>query len=319
MVTPEQRRTAVTLAFATAELSERQACRYTGFARSSQRYRSRRPARPELRDRLCTLAKARPRWGYRRLYRLLRREGVVVNRKLVQRLYCEEGLHVRRRRRKCVAMPRVPLPVPQAPNDRWSADFITDALADGRRFRTLTIVDDCTRESPALAVDFSLPGERVVRVFDQLGTVRGYPGGIVLDNGPEFRSEALDQWAAEHGVALHFIQPGKPIQNAFIESFNGRFRDECLNENWFVSLADAQRTIEAWRVDYNLTRPHSGLDDRTPAEFAEAFKEKRPPQTPSDRRSAPGPYPHPAQNPGSPFSNAIAEPTSPAHLSPLPD
>ena len=268
MVTPEQRRTAVTHAMATAELSERQACRYTGFARSSQRYRAHRPSRTELRERLHTLATLRPRWGYRRLYRLLRREGNVANKKLVQRVYREEGLAVRRRKRKRVAIPRTPLPSPRGPNERWSMDFVSDALGDGRRFRALTIVDDFTRESPAIEVDTSLPGERVVRVLEQLAATRGLPQAIVCDNGPEFRGEALDQWADRRGIALQFIQPGKPIQNAFAESFNGRLRDECLNESWFMSLADAQQTIEAWRIDYNVARPHSGLADRTPEEFA---------------------------------------------------
>lgn len=272
MVTVEQRRTAVTLAMATAGLSERRACRYTGFARSSRRYRTRRPPRRELRDRLHTLAILRPRWGYRRLHSLLRREGWGVNRKLTQRLYREEGLHVRRRTRKRVAVPRTPLPAPRKPNDRWSMDFVSDALGTGRRFRALTLVDDLTRECPAIEVDFSLPGERVVRVLDRVAAARGYPLVIVCDNGPEFRGEALDQWAHQHGVHLAFIEPGKPVQNAYIESFNGRFRDECLNEHWFVSLADAQQTIEAWRIDYETARPHSGLADRTPAEFARALR-----------------------------------------------
>lgn len=268
MVTPEQRRTAATSVIATAELSERQACRYMGFARSSQRYRARRPLRTALRERLHALAILRPRWGYRRLYRLLRREGMVVNKKLVQRVYREEGLAVRRRKRKRVAVPRTPLPAPAAPNERWSMDFVSDSLGDGRKFRALTIVDDFTRESPAIEVDTSLPGERVVRVLEQLAATRGLPKAIVCDNGPEFRGEALDQWADRRGVTLQFIQPGKPVQNAFVESFNGRFRDECLNESWFVSLTDARETIEAWRIDYNVTRPHSGLADRTPEEFA---------------------------------------------------
>jgi putative transposase len=268
VVTPEDRRTAVTRIMTTANISERNACRYAGFARSTVRYRGVRPPCIELRARLHTLAILRPRWGYRRLYRLLRREGQLVNRKLVQRVYREEGLHVRRRHRKRIAVPRTPMPIPTHANERWSMDFVSDAIADGRKFRALTIVDDVTRESPAIEVDTSLPGERVVRVLDGLGATRGYPKAIVCDNGPEFRGEALDQWADKHGVALLFIQPGKPIQNAFAESFNGRLRDECLNESWFVSLADARDTIEAWRVDYNSARPHSGLAGRTPEEFA---------------------------------------------------
>ncbi len=259
MVTAGQRRTAVTSVTTTAGISERRACRFTGFARSSQRYVTRRPPRTELRERLRTLAGQRPRWGVRRLHVMLRREGHAVNRKLVARLYREEGLTVRRRRaKKLVAIPRVPLPVPAGPNERWSMDFVSDALGDGRAFRALTIVDDFTRECPAIAVDTSLPGERVVQVLEQLPGTRGLPRAIVLDNGPEFTSHVLDQWAHRRGVALQFIAPGKPVENAYIESFNGRFRDECLNESWFVSLADAQYTIEAWRVDYNVTRPHSG-------------------------------------------------------------
>ena len=268
-MTPEQRRTAVTLAMETAGMSERRACRVTGFARSSQRYASRRPARTELRARLKELAAQRPRWGVRRLHILLVREGHAVNHKLVERLYREEALAVHRRRaKKLVAIPRVPLPLPTGANERWSMDFVSDALGDGRKVRALTIVDDFTRECPAIEVDFSLSGERVVRVLEQLALTRGLPRSIVCDNGPEFVSHALDQWAHRRGVALQFIEPGKPVQNAYIESFNGRFRDECLNESWFVSLADAQHTIEAWRVDYNVTRPHSGLDSRTPHEFA---------------------------------------------------
>jgi putative transposase len=268
VVTPEDRRTAVTLARTAAEISERRACRFTGFPRATQRYRSRRPSRMALRERLHTLAIQRPRWGYRRLYRLLRREGVIVNRKLVQRVYREEGLHIRRRVRKRVAVQRVPIAMPTQANDRWSMDFVSDALGDGRKFRALTLVDDVTRESPAIEVDVSLPGGRVVRVLDRVCEDRGYPKVLVVDNGPEFRGEELDQWAAARGVALHFIQPGKPVQNAFIESFNGRFRDECLNESWFVSLSDARETIEAWRIDYNTVRPHSALADATPAAFA---------------------------------------------------
>jgi putative transposase len=264
----------------TAGISERRACRFTGFARTSQRYPARRPNRAELRARLHTLATLRPRWGYRRLYVLLRREGHVVNRKLVQRLYREEGLAVRRRKRKRVAVPRTPRPVPTRANERWSMDFVTDALGNGRKFRALTLVDDFTRECPVIEVDFALPGERVVRVLDALARTRGRPTAICCDNGPEFAGTVLDQWAASQGVVLDFIERGKPVQNAYAESFNGRLRDECLNENWFVSLADARETIEAWRVDYNVARPHSGLADRTPTEFAMALQDATPSFTP---------------------------------------
>ena len=281
MVTPVQRRTAVTHAMLTAEISERRACRFTGFARTSQRYRTRRLSRAELRARLTTLAELRPRWGYRRLYVLLRREGLIVNRKLVQRLYREEGLVVRRRKRKRVAATRVPLATATRANERWSMDFVSDALENGRKIRALTIVDDFTRECPAIEIDFSLPGERVTRTLDRLARTRGLPMAIVCDNGPEFSGQVLDQWAHARGVTIAFIEPGTPVQNAYAESFNGRLRDECLNESWFVSLADARETIEAWRIDYNDTRPHSGLADRTPAEFARALQEATPSPHPS--------------------------------------
>ena len=266
MVTPEQRRTVVEHAMQTADLSERQACRYTGFARSSQRYQSIKDD-AALCARLQTLATLRPRWGYRQLYRLLRREGLRVNRKRVQRVYREAGLHVRRRPRKRVALERVPRPAVTGANQRWSMDFVSDALADGRRIRSFTVVDDATRECLVIEVERSLPAERVIAALDRVAGSRGYAPTIVCDNGPEFRSEAMDQWAHQHGITLAFIEPGRPVQNAFIESFNGRFRDECLNEHWFLDLADAQATIEAWRLDYNAVRPHGQLGGRTPAEY----------------------------------------------------
>lgn len=275
MVTPEQRRTAVTDAMTAVGIAERRACRFTGFARSSQRYATRRPPRTELRERLHTLAVLRPRWGYRRLFRLLRREGRTESRGLVQRIYQEEALQVRRRPRKRVAQTRVPMAAPLGRNERWSMDFVSDALGDGRKFRALTIVDDFTRECPAIEVDTSLPGLRVARVLDRLAQERGLPRAIVCDNGPEFAGQDLDQWAHARGVTLQFIQPGKPVQNAFAESFNGRLRDECLNDNWFISLTDARETIEAWRIDYNQGRPHMGLADRTPAEFAMALRQEQ--------------------------------------------
>lgn len=252
----------------TAELTERQACRYTGFARSTQRYATRRPDDAVLRERMRAIAAERPRWGYRRIHLVLRREGHALNHKRTRRLYREEGLAVRRRSRKRVAVVRVPKPEVSAPNQRWSMDFVRDTVRDGRVFRALTIVDDFTRECLCIEVDTSLTGERVVRVLTRLATTRGLPQTIVCDNGPEFRSVALDQWAHASGVVLHFIDPGKPVQNAYIESFNGRLRDECLNSHWFVSLDDARATIAHWRDDYNGARPHSGLAGCTPLEFA---------------------------------------------------
>jgi putative transposase len=200
---------------------------------------------------------------------------MIVNHKRIYRLYREEGLTVRRRRRKRVSREaRLPLPAPVGPNELWSLDFMSDALAWGRRIRLLCVIDAFTRESLAIEVDTSLPAWRVAQVLDRLIVGRGQaPVEIVMDNGPELTSRALDQWAYERGVRLHFIDPGKPQQNAFIESFNGRFRDECLNEHWFLTLADAQRITEDWRVDYNRNRPHTSLGNLTPLEFARLLED----------------------------------------------
>ncbi len=266
MTTVAARRRAVAEARTAARLSERRACRFLGVARSTQRYTSQRDD-TTLRERLETLAVLKPRWGYRRLHWLLTREGWQVNRKRVQRVYRAAGLHVRRRRRKRVARPRVVLPTPQRPRERWSMDFVQDTLGTGRVFRVLTIVDDCTRYCPAIVVDFGLGGERVIATLEQLGAEQPLPRTLVCDNGPEFTSQALDQWAYARAITLQFIRPGKPVENAYVESFNGRLRDECLNENWFATLDDARVTIERWRQEYNIDRPHSSLGDRTPAEF----------------------------------------------------
>lgn len=251
-------------------VSERRACWLVGVSRSVLRYEPVRRAENEaLRDRIIDLAQLRRRFGYRRIHALLRREGVPVNHKKVLRLYQEEGLAVRKRwRRQGVAVDREPLELPSAPNEVWSMDFVMDALADGRRLKVLTIVDDFTKESVDLVVDRSIPGAYVARVLEQAVRFRGVPKAIRTDHGPEFTGKALDQWAYENGVQLKLIQPGKPTQNAFIESFNGRFRDECLNEHWFTSLAHAREVVGAWRRDYNEARPHSSLGYLTPAEFA---------------------------------------------------
>jgi len=222
-----------------------------------------------VRQKLIELAKERSRFGYRRLHVLLRREGLVINHKRVLRLYQLAGLALRRQKRK--RMPSVARGVPglpTRPNQCWAVDFVSDTLAWGRRIRCLTVVDCFTRESPAIAIDTSLPGARVVRVLEDVALERGLPQTVVMDNGPELTSRVLDQWAYEHGVQLRFIDPGKPVQNAFIESFNGRFRDECLNQHWFISLAHARRVVETWRLDYNRARPHSSLGYLTPDEFA---------------------------------------------------
>ena len=193
----------------------------------------------------------------------------MVNHKKVYRLYREEGLTVRRRNRKKLAgAERVMPSLPDGRNQRWSMDFVQDGLADGRRIRVLTLVDNYSRECLALEVGTSLPGARVVRVLEQVTSIRGTPKTIMVDNGPEFAGKALDAWAYENGVGLHFIAPGKPVQNAYIESFNGKFRDECLNEHWFCSIAEAESVVEEWRQDYNTVRPHSSLGYRTPEQAA---------------------------------------------------
>ena len=222
-----------------------------------------------LRTRLKELAAKRMRFGYRRLTAMLEREGMSANHKRVYRLYCEEGLAMRIRQRRRIRWSGAAIkPAASQPNERWSMDFVTDCVSSGTVIRMLTIVDDCTRECLAIEVDTSLGGLRVRRGLDRIASERGLPEAIVLDNGPEFRGRALAAWSEECGVRLEFIQPGKPVQNAYIESFNGRLRDECLNANWFTSLSDARRKVETWRQDYNQQRPHSSLDYLTPAEFA---------------------------------------------------
>ena len=269
-MTVPARREAVTRLIEQAGVSERRALRLVRLHRSVRHYRRQRDD-GALRERLRTLAAARPRWGYRRLHVLLRREGVRANWKRVYRVYREEGLTVRRRKRKRIAVPRQPLTIPQVANERWSMDFVHDALHDGRRIRLLNVVDDCTRESLAIEVDTSLPGLRVIEVLERLADLRGLPRTIVADNGPEFAGRALDLWAHDRGLTIDFIRPGKPVDNAFVESFNGRLRDECLNENWFQSLREARDVIEAWREDYNTVRPHRSLGGRTPSEYARAL------------------------------------------------
>jgi len=233
------------------------------------RYQRRRPDDTALRQRLCELAVQRRRFGYRRLGWLLVREGRMLNHKKLYRLYREEQLMLRRRRaRKRARGTRMPLAVPTAINQRWSLDFVADALSDGRRFRILNVVDDFSRECLTATVDTSLSGVRVVRELERLSTERAMPQVVVSDNGPELVSNAVLRWASGR-LDWHYIERGKPMQNAFVESFNSRLRDECLNEHVFLTLAEARQTIEAWRLDYNHCRPHSSLGALTPAAFAQ--------------------------------------------------
>jgi putative transposase len=258
-------------------VSERRACGLVGIQRSTLRYRPRVREEAALAERLAELARERSRFGYRRLHALLRREGLAVNHKRVLRLYRLAGLSLRRRKRKRMPSAARGVPgLPTRPNECWALDFVSDTLAWGRRIRCLTVLDCFTREAPAIEVDTSLPGARVVRVLDELSEQRGLPKTLLMDNGPELTGRALDQWAYERGVELRFIDPGKPVQNAFIEAFNGRFRDECLNQHWFLSLPQARRIVEAWRRDYNRERPHSSLGYRTPDEFAQQVRATAP-------------------------------------------
>ncbi len=273
---PAQKRAVVRYFRVGFRVSERRACRLVGVARSSYRYRSQAADQTALRLRLRDLATTRVRYGYRRLHVLLRREGWRVNHKRVYRLYREEGLGIRVKRRKKLASAARMLPPPAyRPQERWSMDFLSDSLADGRRFRVLTIVDTVSRVSPAIEVGVSLTGERVVAVLERLKGTMGRPERIAIDNGPEFISKALDAWAYRNGVQLEFSRPGKPTDNAFVESFNGRFRDECLNQHWFASLEEVRKTVEGWRIEYNTERPHRALGQQTPAAWEAAWAPAR--------------------------------------------
>lgn len=281
---PAERRPAVHYLEAEWCMSERRACGLVALERSTVRYACRRRDDGELRARLRELAGEKRRYGYRRLCVLLWREGIMVNHKRVERIYREEGLSVRRRKRKrSCAVARTPARLASHPNEVWALDFVSDALAWGRKLRMLTVVDTYTRDALAIEVDTSLSGARVARVLDVvIAQRRAKPQEIVMDNGPELTSKALDQWAYERGVRLHFIEPGKPVQNAFAESFNGRFRDECLNEHWFTTVDEARAITGAWRLEYNQERPHSSLRNQTPEQFRTS-RQRPPATTPSAR------------------------------------
>lgn len=273
MVRSGVKRDAIAYACKSYAVSERRACRLIKFSRSTLIYKPKPDKNEWLRKRLHALAGRHRRYGSPRMQYLIDREDVeVVNHKRLERVYAEEGLQIRKRKRKRETAPiRVAIATPERPGQRWSMDFVSDQLSDGRKIRTFNIVDDFSRECPAIIVDTSINGQRVVRALESLGATCGLPEILVCDNGPEFAGRVLDEWAYKTSVQLSFITPGKPVENAFIESFNGKFRDECLNENWFVSLKHAQEIIEKWRREYNRSRPHSSLGNIPPEEFLRRF------------------------------------------------
>lgn len=250
------------------QLSERHACRLLKIDRSTYRYEAQPDRSAELREALIALARQKPRYGYRRLWAILLRRGWKANVKRIYRLYREEGLMVRRLKRKRLSRIAAANPLLVKPNQEWALDFVSDALGNGRGLRALTVVDSFTRECPVITVNTGISGQQVTRALENVIEQRGTPQGLRCDNGPEFTSRHFIAWCEERRIPVTYIQPGRPMQNGHVESFNGRFRDECLNANWFLNLGDAQRKVEAWRREYNSERPHSSLDYRTPEEFA---------------------------------------------------
>lgn len=272
MVGPAQLRKAADHLVTKFKKSQRRVCRALGLARSTCRYSSKKPPEEELRGKIKQIANRYRRYGYRRIGVLVRREGVVVNHKKIYRLYCEEGLKIERRRKKKMAsFLRVASPIPQAPSQRWSIDFVSDQFINGSRIKILTVVDDFTKECPLIHVDTSITGAKLVELFETIARRRPLPKTIVCDNGPEFISRDFDAWAYRNGVTLDHIRPGKPVENCFIESFNGKFREECLEENVFQGLEYARLMIESWRKHYNRVRPHSSLGNMTPMQFMESI------------------------------------------------
>lgn len=269
MVKPASRKQAAKHMITTHHVSERTACKLAGISRTGYRYQATPANDDELRSRLKELAAQQSAYGYLLLHGLLKAEGLVVNKKRTYRIYTEEGLQVRTKKRKKLHRPRQPMEVPLEINQRWSMDFVSDQLSNGRRFRVLNVVDDYSREMVGQLVSVSISGRQVARFLDQLCKERGKPKKVICDNGTEFTSKAMFFWSKESSVSLGFIQPGKPTQNAFVESLNGKFRNECLNQHWFRSLDEARYEIDQWREHYNNVRPHSSLGYIPPVEFAE--------------------------------------------------
>lgn len=268
-------------------LAERYACKLLELDRSTYRYEPQPDRNAKLREALWVVAKQQPRFGYRRLWALLVRQGWEVDVKRIHRLYKAEGMMVRRLKRKRISRPVAVNPLLARPNQEWAMDFVSDALATGRALRTFNLIDSYTKESLAIEVGTGISSRQVTRVLERVMEARGVPGSIRCDNGPEFTSLYFAEWCRDRGVTVNHIQPGKPVQNGYVESFNGRFRDECLNTNWFANLTDARLKIAAWRKEYNEQRPHSSLAYRTPDEFAKICSEhtSRMAATPPDRPS----------------------------------
>ncbi len=269
------------------DLSERHACRLVGLSRDSYRH----PPVPNeqnvtLTAAIIDIAQARRRFGYRRIHDLLRPAHPKVNHKRIYRLYSEAKLAVKKRKKaKRPANERVPLQLAQKVNEVWSMDFVSDSLANGRRLKCLTVADDVSHECVDIATDFGISGQAVTRVLDQAALFRGYPSVVRTDNGPEFTSRVFMAWAQSHGIRHVLIQPGRPMQNGYIESFNGKFRDECLNEHWFETLTQARAAIAAWRQDYNEVRPHSSCRRMPPAKYAAWHRQHAVDAMPTDTNS----------------------------------
>lgn len=271
MVTTTGRMQMVIYLVDSGQLSERRACQVIGVSRTSVRHQNKRAEQNQvLKTALLAKATQYPRYGYLMLHGLLKQEGLVINRKRTYRLYTACGLQVRTKKRKKLVRPRVSIALPMRANERWSMDFVHDQLACGRRLRVLNVVDDYTREWIGQLTAFSISGQRVARFLNDLLEQRGKPRCITCDNGTEFTSKAMFFWSKDQQVKLNFIQPGKPTQNAFIESFNGKFRDNCLNLHWFRSMDEARELIDKWRLDYNEIRLHSSLNYQPPSVFARA-------------------------------------------------
>lgn len=265
MVRPAARREAAGHIQAAHGISERRACRILMLHRATRRYVAKPHDDSPVRKKLKKLAAEKPRYGCPRLLAIIRREGMIVNHKKLHRIYKEEGLQVRRStRKKRFRGLRVPLEPAAKANQRWSVDFVSDQLSDGRRFRALTLVDDFSRRCLRIEAATSIPGTAVARTLDQVAAKIGYPESLTSDNGPEFSGKVMEAWANLHGVRLHFIEPGKPMQNGFVESFNGKFRDECLNQHWFLGLEHARELIRQFVDEYNEYRPHRALGGATP-------------------------------------------------------